>query len=126
MKPSPDSPTQIPKFAAGWRALPTERRKAGVICTFSSATSRTCLIVIGILFLGSCGSISHQVPSIDVFGSYFPAWLMSLTIGVALTVIACGRGRLMDIRSTGLLGALLCVSLILIFSTSVWFLFFAS
>jgi len=55
-----------------------------------------------------------------------PAWLMSLTIGVALTVIACGAGRLMDIRSTGLLGALLCVSLILIFSTSVWFLFFAS
>ncbi len=86
---------------------------------------RRCLILIEVLFLESCGLSHHQVPSIDVFGSYFPAWLISLTIAVMLTVIAISAGRLMGIRVSGFLGFLLCVSLILIFSISVWFLFFA-
>lgn len=62
----------------------------------------------------------------DVFGSYFPAWLVSLAVGVVLTVITNSVARLMDIRPTGMLALLLCVSLIIIFSTSTWFLFFAS
>jgi YtcA family len=66
------------------------------------------------------------VPSIDIFGSYFPAWLISLLVGVVFTVIASSAGRLVDIRPSGLLGFLVCVSLILIFSTSIWFLLFAS
>jgi len=66
------------------------------------------------------------VPSIDIFGSYFPAWLISLLVGVVFTVIASSAGRLADIRPSGLLGFLVCVSLILIFSTSIWFLLFAS
>jgi hypothetical protein len=61
----------------------------------------------------------------DVFGSYFPAWLLSLAAGVALTVIAGALGRLVDIRPSGFLRFLLGVSLILIFSISVWFWFFA-
>ena len=68
---------------------------------------------------------NHHVPSIDVFGSYFPAWLISLAIAVVLTVIASSAGHLLGIRVVGFLGFLLCVSLILIFSISVWFLFFA-
>ena len=34
----------------------------------------------------------------DVFGSYFPAWLISLAAGIVLTVIAGSVGRLMDLR----------------------------
>jgi uncharacterized membrane protein YhaH (DUF805 family) len=66
------------------------------------------------------------VPSLDVFGSYFPAWLLSLSVGVVLTIIAAGAARLMDIRPSGLWALVLSVSLILIFSISMWFLFFAS
>ena len=126
MNPRSNSPTQIPKFAAGLQNVPSERRKSDSIWKFTSATFRTCLILVGILFLESCGLLHHRVPSIDVFGSYFPAWLISLAVGVVLTVIAGGAGRLMDIRPPGMLAPLLCVSLILIFSTSVWFFFFAS
>jgi YtcA family len=61
-----------------------------------------------------------------VFGSYFPAWLLSLSVGVVLTIIAGGVGRLMDIRPSGLRALILCVSLILIFSISIWFFFLAS
>jgi YtcA family len=93
---------------------------------FLSVTIRTLLILIAVPFLGSCGSFHKQVPSIDVFGSYFPAWLISLTAGIVLTVIAGAVGRLIDIRPSGFFGFLLNVSLILIFSISVWFWFFAT
>jgi uncharacterized membrane protein YhaH (DUF805 family) len=77
-------------------------------------------------FLESCSSSRTQVPSIDVFGSYFPAWLISLAAGIVLTVIAIALGRFIDIRPSGFWGFLLSVSLILIFSISVWFWLFAS
>jgi hypothetical protein len=101
-------------------------RKVGPIQGRSTAILGKSLFVIGIFFLEGCNSSRHRVPSIDVFGSYFPAWLLSLTAGVVLTIIAAGASRLMDIRPSGLLALILSVSLILIFSISIWFLFFAS
>ena len=85
---------------------------------------RRLLILIQLPFLESCGSPNKRVPSIDVFGSYFPAWLISLAAGIVLTAIAVGVGRLIDIRPSGFPGFLVAVSLILIFSISVWFWFF--
>jgi hypothetical protein len=126
VKPSSDSPGKIPKLPAGWQSLPSERRKPRSIREYSRAAWRTGLTLLGLLCLGSCASSHHRVPSIDVFGSYFPAWLISLLVGVVFTVIASSAGRLVDIRPSGLLGFLLCVSLILIFSTATWFLLFAS
>ena len=61
----------------------------------------------------------------DVFGSYFPGWLISLAAGIVLTVVAGAVGRLIDIRPSGFPGFLVTVSLILIFGISVWFWFFA-
>jgi hypothetical protein len=81
--------------------------------------------MIEVLFLEN-GNPSHaRVPSIDVFGSYFPAWLISLAAGVVLTIVASAAGNLLGIKPPGLLSPLLYVSLILIFSISVWFWFFA-
>jgi hypothetical protein len=132
VNPRFESPNEIPKLAVGRQEgdIVQERwsghLKAGSIQGTSSAVLRRSLIVIGIFFLGGCGSSNHRVASIDVFGSYFPAWLLSLAVGVALTIIAAGAGRLMDIRPSGLRAPVLCVSLILIFSISIWFWFFAS
>ena len=91
-----------------------------------SALIRKPLLLLAVLFFESCGSPQKQVPSIDVFGSYFPAWLISLAAGIVLTVIAGGLGRLIDIRPSGFLSFLVNVGLILIFSISVWFWFFTS
>jgi YtcA family len=83
--------------------------------------------MIAVFSLNSCSSSPRrQVPSIDVLGSYFPAWLISLAAGIVLTVIAVAVGGLIDFKVAGFLGFLVCVSLILIFSISVWFLLFAS
>ena len=76
-------------------------------------------------FLVSCSSPQKQVPSIDVFGSYFPAWLISLAAGVVFTAVAGGLARLIDVRLSGFPGFVVAVSLILIFSISVWYWFFA-
>jgi YtcA-like protein len=86
---------------------------------------RKLLILIEVPLLEGCSSPQKRVPSIDVFGSYFPAWLISLAAGVVLTVIAGALGRLIDIKPSGFWGFLLSVGLILIFSISVWFWFFA-
>lgn len=126
MKPRSEPKGKILKLPPGWQFLPSERRKPRSIWEYSWAARRTGLILLGLLCLGGCASSQHRVPSIDVFGSYFPAWLISLLVGVVFTVIASSAGRLVDIRPSGLLGFLVCVSLILIFSTSVWFLLFAS
>ena len=83
------------------------------------------LVLVAVPFFDSCGSPEKRVPSIDVFGSYFPAWLISLAAGLVLTLIAGGVGRLIDIGPSGFWGFLLSVSLILIFSIFVWFCFFA-
>jgi hypothetical protein len=90
-----------------------------------SATVRKLLMLIAVPFFNSCGSLQKRVPSMDVFGSYFPAWLISLAGGIVLTVIAGGVARIADLRLSGLWGFLLSVSLILIFSIFVWFCFFA-
>ena len=62
------------------------------------------MVLIAVPFFESCGSPQKRVPSMDVFGSYFPAWLISLAAGIVLTVIAGGVGRLIDIRPSGFLG----------------------
>jgi hypothetical protein len=76
--------------------------------------------------LTGCTSGGVHAPSIDVFGSYFPAWLICMTAGVALTVFTSFAGRVLKIRPFHFLGPFLWVSLILIFSISVWFLFYAN
>jgi len=125
LNPGTKPSTQSPKSAPGWQALPSQLRNLSSIQKIPSVTLRGCLILIEVFFLEGCGSSHRQAPSIDVFGSYFPAWLISLAGAVVLTVITSSAGHLMGIRVPGFMGFLLCVSLILIFSISLWFLFFA-
>jgi hypothetical protein len=69
--------------------------------------------------------LAAYAPSLDVYGSYFPAWLICLVVGVILTILANLLGRVFDLTSLGKFGPLIPLSLILIFSISTWFLFFA-
>ena len=133
MNPCSESPGEIRKFAVGRQEgdVPGLDRMSSLNARARSVPSfaailRKFLIVVAIFFLEGCGSSHHRVPSLDVFGSYFPAWLLSLSAGVVLTIIAAGAARLLDIRPSGLRALILSVSLILIFSISIWFWFFAS
>jgi YtcA family len=84
-------------------------------------------LTIGFSFaLCGCTRIASYAPSLDVYGSYFPAWLICLIVGVVLTVLVSLIGRGLDLRSFRMFGPLIPISLILIFSITTWFLFFAS
>ena len=77
------------------------------------------------MLLGSWAGISSYTPSLDVYGSYFPAWLICLAVGVVLTVVV----RLIGVFNLGIvrmLGPLVAISLIVIFSITSWFLFFSA
>jgi hypothetical protein len=76
--------------------------------------------------LSGYARVGASAPSLDVYGSYFPAWLICLIVGVILTVLAGQIGRLFDLHSLRTFGPLIPISLILIFSIATWFLFFAS
>jgi hypothetical protein len=43
-----------------------------------------CASMLAALFLTSCG----RAPSFDILGSFFPAWLMCLALGLLLTAAA--------------------------------------
>ena len=77
------------------------------------------------LLLGGCAQINSCAPSLDVYGSYFPAWLICLMVGVILTILVSLVGLVFDL-GTRILGPLVPISLILIFSITTWFLFFAA
>jgi hypothetical protein len=137
VKSGSESLGEIPRLAAGLGEGDIARRVNGgfgrekksgsdhIQGTFSAILRKSLVAIINLLLMG-CGSSHHRVPSVDVFGSYFPAWLLSLLVGIVLTIIAASAGRLMDVRLSGLPAPLLCLSLILIFSISIWFWFFAS
>ena len=84
-----------------------------------------CCLLSAVCYSGRA-LIAAYVPSLDVYGSYFPAWLICLIVGVILTVLASQIGRLLfDVGALRKFGPLMPISLILIFSITTWFLFFA-
>jgi YtcA family len=45
-----------------------------------------CLSVSLLLTLTGCGADDHS-PTVDILGSYFPAWIICIVLGLALTLI---------------------------------------
>ena len=86
--------------------------------------SSVCYLLWAIRYPGGV-PIGSYTPSLDVYGSYFPAWLICLMVGVILTIVVSLIGRVLDL-TVRMLGPLVPVSLILIFSITTWFLFFAT
>lgn len=70
--------------------------------------------------------IGSYTPSLDVYGSYFPAWLICLMTGVILTICVSLIGGVFNLVATRLLVPLVPISLILIFSITTWLLFFST
>jgi len=74
--------------------------------------------------LGGCAVSGYHSPVIDVLGSYFPAWLICIVIGLALTLIA--RLLLIAAKLHAHLhpAAIIYPSLLAIFTFVTWLVFF--
>ena len=82
--------------------------------------ARMCLASTLYLFLTAC---SHA-PSVDIWGSFFPVWMVCLTIGVALSFVL--RMLLLRWRLENEVGplALFYPSAVMLFTGLLWFIFF--
>ena len=77
---------------------------------------------MGLMFSG-CSSNDHS-PTVDILGSYFPAWIICLVLGLALTLIT--RQILIGFKvNTHLYPApLVYVSMLVSFTLILWLSFF--
>jgi len=75
-------------------------------------------LVLVLLLLASCS----RAPSFDVLGSYFPAWLVCLTLSVLLTFLA--RWLLLRLQIAVVLPILVYPSLTALFTFALWLVFF--
>jgi hypothetical protein len=77
-----------------------------------------CGLTLAVLLLSSCG----RAPSFDILGSFFPAWLVCLAIGLLLAVAA--RGLLLRLHVVIALPVLTYPSLMALFTFALWLAFF--
>jgi hypothetical protein len=83
---------------------------------------RITVLPIPLLLLTGC----QQAPAFNVLGSYFPAWLFCLCLGMILTVVARAILRKRSL-STALDPPLLMYScLTALFTCALWLIFFRS
>src|SRR5437899_5697637 len=81
------------------------------------------LLLIGALIF-VVRPLSHRSPTIDILGSYFPAWMVFIISGLTLTLIAHWIGEVCHL--TPYLGPapLIYSSLMIIFTFATWILFY--
>jgi len=89
----------------------------------NSTTIRIGLIPLLLVTVAGCGRPGHS-PSLDVLGSYFPAWMVCIVIGLALTFI--GRLLLVAFKLDAYVrpAAIVYPCLMTLFTMAVWLLFF--
>ena len=85
-----------------------------------TAKFRRALVICSSILLTGC----RAAPSFNILGSYFPAWLFCLLIGIVLTFIAhilLRRWNLGEVLNPPIL---MYSSLTALFTFTVWLLFF--
>jgi YtcA family len=81
------------------------------------------IFLSGNLLLAGCRTDDHS-PTVDVLGSYFPAWIICIVIGLGLTLVARQLfiGFKVDAHLRPAPLVYLCVAIF--FTLAVWLLFF--
>jgi hypothetical protein len=67
---------------------------------------------------------SHHSPTIDILGSYFPAWMICILSGLALTFVAHWIVQVGKLESYIGPAPLIYSSLMIIFTFATWILFY--
>jgi hypothetical protein len=74
--------------------------------------------------LAGCGASGGRSPSVDVLGAYFPAWMICIYTGLALTLIARQIFIALKLDSRLRPALLVYASLLMVFSLAVWLVFY--
>jgi hypothetical protein len=78
--------------------------------------------IMGLMLTG-CGVDDHS-PTVDIIGSYFPAWIICIVLGLALTLIT--RQVLIGLKVNTYLhpAFLVYISMLVFFTLILWLAFF--
>ena len=76
------------------------------------------MFLLAPLLLASCS----RAPSFDILGSYFPAWLICLALGVVLTVVV--RWLLLRLQIAVVIPIVVYPSLTALFAFGMWLVFY--
>ena len=81
-------------------------------------------VLLLVLLFGASRFLSHHSLTVDVLGSYFPAWMVCILSGLALTLIAHWIVQVRKLKSY--LGPLPLIysCLMIIFTFAIWILFY--
>jgi hypothetical protein len=85
-----------------------------------NSSASTLLLLVGVISLTGC----ERAPSIDVLGSFFPAWLLCLVLG---SILAAGTRFLLlkiHLEETLTPPVAMYASLTALFTFGLWLLFF--
>jgi hypothetical protein len=80
--------------------------------------------VLLVLFFGASRLVSHHSLTVDVLGSYFPAWMVCILSGLALTLIAHWIVQVGNLKPYLGPAPLIYSSLMIIFTFATWILFY--
>lgn len=67
---------------------------------------------------------SHHSPTIDILGSYFPAWMICIISGLALTLVAHWIIQMCQLKRYLGPAPIIYSSLMIIFTFATWILFY--
>jgi len=81
-------------------------------------------LVLVVLFFVASRLASHHSLTIDVLGSYFPAWMVCILSGLALTLIAHWIVQVSNLKPYLGPAPLIYSSLMIIFTFATWILFY--
>ena len=80
------------------------------------------LLIAALIFV--VRPVSHRSPTIDILGSYFPAWMICILSGLALTFVAHWIVQVGKLESYIGPAPLIYSSLMIIFTFATWILFY--
>jgi YtcA family len=81
------------------------------------------LLLVILLFIASRFFSYHSL-TVDVFGSYFPAWMVCILTGIMLTLIAHWVVQLCDLKPYLGPAPLIYSCLMIVFTFATWILFY--
>jgi hypothetical protein len=79
-------------------------------------------LVLSVLFFGASRLSSHHSLTVDILGSYFPAWMICIVIGLTLTLVAHWIVQVCNLKPYLGPAPLIYSCLMIIFTFATWIL----
>jgi YtcA family len=92
--------------------------KTGILRAISAGLALLLIAFIAVQLL------SHHSPTVDILGSYFPAWMVCIVSGLTLTLVAHWIVQICHLKPFLGPGPLIYSCLMIIFTFATWILFY--